>query len=834
MSRIAECPQCQQRYSVSDDLLGRQIRCKACGAAFEIGAPTAAFVKKPPLAEPVADPPRPRSSPTPGRALPAGVSASSRAPVIQTADDEDQPPRQWLASMRVPGGRKFWIGLAIAAVALRLISRQATAPDAAPQAPVASQADSERPAPRLTPQELAALPQLPTMPYALDSATLLTRAADGFVHALFPRSFDFQPLGPEVVVADVACEVSPDQAGHNSRLRVYKPAGDHAAKSLGCVLVGVPGGTLIAASHSSIEADDRERLPYVQAGFVVVAFSQDGPLADNASQDEVQAASKKFFAAQAGLINARHALEFALVRLEAVDPARIYVAGRGSAGTLAMLFAEHEHRVRGCLAYAPVIDVRQRYLQIASEAKVPLSDHELALLQRTSPSTHGKKMVCPLLLFHGEHDPVVPVQESRQFAQQLRQLGKRVDLVTTATPGQDHHREIFEDGLRSGIEWLEDLEHPESVAQRKKIRKEAADRLAADRTLAPKTAAAERAPADPRPADADLKSEPKPVADSDAPQIGPQAPGHPLRQEALRAISRHSPKDAVRLLRGAILMENDRSLLEAVQWSPALKRPAAVLLWGFGAELNGFPSTGPTNVRPQTNPGERDAATEWKLSEQLKSLTGEIGVWLAQGLHNRVSSEGFGNWGESSRGASDHPGIALLDFAPVDDLITVSRAQHADVLMALSLTLNRYENGRPNTTLVVQLHDVQTGEKLWESKPLSNAKILSGRRQGKDPATELASSVLQFIDDEIVLRSVPKLSPAAVQQRLVAIAAESKIDPLTALIELRYLELAKHITSQEARTRLVEIVGPDQVGRLVSDDASERRAAIDAFLPESR
>ena len=44
--------------------------------------------------------------------------------------------------------------------------------------------------------------------------------------------------------------------------------------------------------------------------------------------------------AQAGLVNARNALEFVLARVPEVDPKRIYAAGHSSAGTLALLFAE--------------------------------------------------------------------------------------------------------------------------------------------------------------------------------------------------------------------------------------------------------------------------------------------------------------------------------------------------------------------------------------------------------------------------------------------------------------------------------------------------------------
>ena len=56
-------------------------------------------------------------------------------------------------------------------------------------------------------------------------------------------------------------------------------------------------------------------------------------------------------AVQAGLANARTALEFALAKVPKLDAKRIYVAGHSSAATLALLFASHEPRIKACAAW---------------------------------------------------------------------------------------------------------------------------------------------------------------------------------------------------------------------------------------------------------------------------------------------------------------------------------------------------------------------------------------------------------------------------------------------------------------------------------------------------
>ena len=106
------------------------------------------------------------------------------------------------------------------------------------------------------------------------------------------------------------------------------------------------------------DGDVAEHLPYARAGYAVLAFDVDGMLANrqNPTPEAIFEAAGRFQAAQAGLVNAHIALEYVLAKVPEVDPKRITVAGHSSAGTLAVLFAEHEPRLRSCLAYAPVDD----------------------------------------------------------------------------------------------------------------------------------------------------------------------------------------------------------------------------------------------------------------------------------------------------------------------------------------------------------------------------------------------------------------------------------------------------------------------------------------------
>ena len=138
---------------------------------------------------------------------------------------------------------------------------------------------------------------------------------------------------------------------------MYLPADRHETRSLGCVLIGPAGSQLVHGMQLS-ESDQAEHYPYAQHGFAVVAFEIDGALPSESPWDaEYREAYTKFIASAAGVANARVALKYAKTEIPEVDPDRIYVAGHSSAGTTALLCAEHVEGLAGCIAYAPCSDL---------------------------------------------------------------------------------------------------------------------------------------------------------------------------------------------------------------------------------------------------------------------------------------------------------------------------------------------------------------------------------------------------------------------------------------------------------------------------------------------
>lgn len=252
--------------------------------------------------------------------------------------------------------------------------------------------------------------------------------------------------------------------GHGGKLWLYLPSGEHAEKSLPCVLIA-PAGATIGAGMPLVEDDQLEHLPYVRAGYAVVAFEVDGPLDDDAEPAEFNRAYKAFKASRAGLVNARNALRFTLENVPEVDPGRIYTAGHSSAADLSLLFAEHEPRLAGCVAYMPSYDHVQWLTPAGLQLWTMMSSGSKQFVLRRSPSTHIDKLTCPVLLFHAEDDQNVRVEIVRDGAAAMKAAGVDVTFQSAASGG--HYFAMLEEGIPAGVKWLNERDAAKKSEQPK-------------------------------------------------------------------------------------------------------------------------------------------------------------------------------------------------------------------------------------------------------------------------------------------------------------------------------------------------------------------------------
>ncbi|WP_425618518.1 alpha/beta hydrolase family protein [Anatilimnocola sp. NA78] len=241
--------------------------------------------------------------------------------------------------------------------------------------------------------------------------------------------------------------------GHGGTIFVYLPAGQVQPKSLPCVLITGAGTDLMQGVEFDeiLGAEDvPEHIPYVKAGMAVVAYEMDGS-GYNEDSDEEQM-YEDFKASQAGLVNARNALEYILKHVPEVNPAKIYTAGHSSAGTAALLFAAHDPRVAGCVAFAPCSDVENFQPKILIRLIASDRPGLIDFLCQSSPKTHAANIKCPVLLFSAEDDGVVDIKTTRDFERLLKKHNTDVTLQTV--PTGDHYQPMIDHGIPAAIEWI--------------------------------------------------------------------------------------------------------------------------------------------------------------------------------------------------------------------------------------------------------------------------------------------------------------------------------------------------------------------------------------------
>ena len=245
--------------------------------------------------------------------------------------------------------------------------------------------------------------------------------------------------------------------GTGGKLWIYLPAGSHEPGTLGCVLIG-PAGSRMVNGMPLTEGDQAEHYPYPQQGFAVVAFEIDGALPDeNPPDQKFRDAYVKFTAAAAGVANARIALQYATSRMPEVDRARIFVAGHSSAGTVALLCAEHVDGLAGCVAYAPCSDLEGYLTDFVGDIEGVLPNVR-RYMKEGSPSNHVDALGCPVMIFHAIDDDVVRLSESSRFATLASNSGHDVTLRPGTRGG--HYDAMINEGIKEAIAWMNRTQSP--------------------------------------------------------------------------------------------------------------------------------------------------------------------------------------------------------------------------------------------------------------------------------------------------------------------------------------------------------------------------------------
>ena len=246
-----------------------------------------------------------------------------------------------------------------------------------------------------------------------------------------------------------------------NRVWLYLPKRDVTNGSLACVLIP-PAGTRLFHGIRLSEDDRPMHLPFVAAGFAVVAFDLSGPLSATLHRTSVRTALRAFSDARYGVVDALEALALVQLRCQALDRNRVYVAGHSSAGTLALQLAAECHRIRACIAFAPVCDIESRLGPESLKELDEIVPGTAAGLRNASPRRQVDRMTCPLFLFHALDDDNVTPGEIIAFRDALREQRAQVEYVAMKSGG--HNDSVANEGIPMAIRWLTTIDSKQRLA----------------------------------------------------------------------------------------------------------------------------------------------------------------------------------------------------------------------------------------------------------------------------------------------------------------------------------------------------------------------------------
>ncbi len=196
-----------------------------------------------------------------------------------------------------------------------------------------------------------------------------------------------------------------------------------------------PAGATAFSGKSAGTAEIDPMLPYVKAGFAVVIYGTDGGTVEITERTSIRSLAKQadqYARAHAGLINARHAIDFVLQEFPQIDAKRLYTIGHSSGGKQALLVAAADPRIAGCVAWAPGCRVSDEEAQLLNSLGRIQRDLPISLLEQSNPMLFAERIKVPLLLVHSSSDEMVPSDDVLGFGERV----SGADVL--AVPSQNH------------------------------------------------------------------------------------------------------------------------------------------------------------------------------------------------------------------------------------------------------------------------------------------------------------------------------------------------------------------------------------------------------------
>jgi dienelactone hydrolase len=258
---------------------------------------------------------------------------------------------------------------------------------------------------------------------------------------------------PEVMVYHVKFP----RRTYSSRLVVFLPT--HPAKpKLPCIFVA-PSATAPLYGQTIDEETMvyGNYINYAKAGYAVIAHDVDGYIDEVGRIGDPPSAMvidslKAFKASDAGVLNAKLAIDYAVARIPQIDPNAMYTAGTGSGGTIALMVAATDPRIKAAIAYSPITNLPGKHAALVETISKAVPGYK-EFIDRSSPHNQIDKMKKPLFIFHNDRSTETSLAETTSFVESVQKNNPLVSF-THAQDNMSTGDYLSSTGIKQAIEWL--------------------------------------------------------------------------------------------------------------------------------------------------------------------------------------------------------------------------------------------------------------------------------------------------------------------------------------------------------------------------------------------
>jgi hypothetical protein len=249
---------------------------------------------------------------------------------------------------------------------------------------------------------------------------------------------------------------------HMSGFFIYLPT--HPTKQkLPCIFIA-PSGTTPLYGQRLEPVNRWEYIDYIRAGYAVFAYDVDGVIPDMSKVNEAPLLRnpdkiatdrlKSYKAADGGILNTKLAIDYAIARMPQIDPNAIYTAGSGSGGTIALMAAASDSRIKGAIAFTPVTDIPKKFPYLIENISKVVSKYPEAI-ERFSPYQNAAKINKPLFIFQDDNSTINSSEETNSFVELVSKSNSSVTFFHTPVVPSNFRVDVTPAGIKQSIEWLD-------------------------------------------------------------------------------------------------------------------------------------------------------------------------------------------------------------------------------------------------------------------------------------------------------------------------------------------------------------------------------------------